>query len=168
MRYRVKGKQENSKMCFVCGLKNPAGLRACFYELDGGELLARFRAGEEHQGYPGRLHGGIAAAILDETIGRVIMRRGSQTFWFVTLEFGIRYRKPIPLGEELRARGRLGGEKGRIFEGSGEILLPDGSVAAEGWGKYLKTPLEGISGLDSEQLEWRVVSAGDDPAEVEL
>ena len=73
MRHLVKAKQPNSKMCLVCGLKNRSGLGAYFYELDNGELLAIFRPAEEHQSYPGRLHGGIATAILDETIGRAIM-----------------------------------------------------------------------------------------------
>ena len=68
MRHTVKIKQPNSKMCFVCGLKNVAGLHSFFYELDNDELLAIFKPEEAHQGYPGRLHGGIATAILDETM----------------------------------------------------------------------------------------------------
>ena len=73
MHYRVKAKQQNTKMCLVCGLKNPFGLQTAFYELESDELLAIFKPMEEHQSYPGRLHGGIATAILDETIGRAIM-----------------------------------------------------------------------------------------------
>ena len=62
MRYRVRAKQENSKMCLVCGLKNPFGLRTSFYELDNDEILAVFKPMEEYQSYPGRLHGGRAVA----------------------------------------------------------------------------------------------------------
>lgn len=40
MRYAVKRKQPNSKMCMVCGLKNSFGLRAAFYELENDELMA--------------------------------------------------------------------------------------------------------------------------------
>ncbi|GAJ01339.1 unnamed protein product [marine sediment metagenome] len=86
MSYIVKGKQENSKMCLVCGLKNPFGLRSSFYELDNDELLAVFKPMEEHQSYPGRLHGGIATAVLDETIGRAIMIK-HRDIWGVTIEF---------------------------------------------------------------------------------
>lgn len=53
MRQRVNAKQENSKMCLVCGLKNPSGLKASFYELENEELLAIFRPSNEHQSYPG-------------------------------------------------------------------------------------------------------------------
>ena len=86
MRQRVTAKQENSRMCLVCGLKNPFGLKASFYELENDELLAIFRPSEEHQSYPGRLHGGIATAVLDETIGRAILMK-VEDIWGVTIDF---------------------------------------------------------------------------------
>ncbi|MCJ7811934.1 PaaI family thioesterase [bacterium] len=168
MRYRVKGKQENSKMCLVCGLKNRFGLCASFYELENDELLAVFRPMEEHQSYPNRLHGGIAAAILDETIGRAIMMKYAEDFWGVTIEFTSRYKKPVPLNEELRIIGRITKDANRVFEGTGEILLKDGSVAVEGYGKYIKLPLNKIADFNHEEQEWRVVSSPDDPTEVEI
>jgi len=51
----------------VCGVENASSLKARFYELDDGELLGVFAPLEEHQSYPGRLHGGISAAVLDES-----------------------------------------------------------------------------------------------------
>ncbi len=164
----VTGKQPNSKMCFVCGLKNVAGLRAFFYELENGEIMGLFRPGEEYQSYPGRLHGGIATAILDETIGRAIMIQYGEDVWGVTVEFTIRFRKPIPLNVDLRVIGRVTRDTSRFFQGSGEILLPDGTVAAEGQGKYIKLSLENIADFDAEEQEWRVVPAPVDPQEVEL
>ena len=157
MHYQVKRKQPNSKMCLVCGMKNPFGLHSFFYELENDELLAVFTPREEHQSYPGRLHGGIAAAILDETIGRAIMTRYTEDIWGVTMEFTSRYKKPIPLDEELRVISRITKENNRIFEGTGEILLNDGSVAVEGYGKYLKLPITKIANFDVEEQEWRVV-----------
>jgi len=167
MRYRVRAKQENSKMCLVCGLKNPFGLRSSFYELDNDQLLAVFKPMEEHQSYPGRLHGGIATAILDETIGRAIMIR-DQDVWGVTIEFTTRYRKPLPLAEEIRVIGRIKKDTHRYFEGTGEILLQDGSVAIEGRGKFLKIPLEKIADFDFDEQEWKVVPSQDDPEFVEI
>jgi acyl-coenzyme A thioesterase PaaI-like protein len=167
MRYRVRAKQENTKMCLVCGLKNPFGLRSSFYELDNDELLAVFKPMEEHQSYPGRLHGGISTAILDETIGRAIMIR-YQYLWGVTIEFTTRYRKPVDLTEEIRVIGRITKVANRYFEGTGEILQMDGSVAVEGRGKYLKLPLEKIADFDFEEQEWKVVPSDDDPEEVEI
>ena len=167
MRYRVKAKQENSRMCLVCGLRNESGLHSSFYELENDELIAFFKPMEEHQSYPGRLHGGIATAVLDETIGRAI-RIWHQDIWGVTIEFSSRFRQPVPLDEEIRVVGRVIKDKRRYFEGTGEILLADGSVAVEGRGKFIKLPIEKIADFDVEAQDWRVVPSEDDPQYVEL
>ena len=167
MKRRVTGKQENSRMCFVCGLKNPAGLRASFYELENGELAAVFSPREEHQGYPGRLHGGLCSTILDETMARAVQVRSRGEVWGVTVELEIRYKKPVPADRPVRVVGRVAREGSRIFEGTGEILLADGTVAVEGRGKYLKMPIEKIGDIDRDVQEWRVVPSPDDPAEVD-
>jgi acyl-coenzyme A thioesterase PaaI-like protein len=162
MRHRVTAKQENSKMCLVCGLKNQFGLKASFYELENEELLAIFRPSEEHQSYPGRMHGGIATAILDETIGRAILTK-EQDLWGVTINFSTRYRKPVPLDEEIRVIGRIDHIANRYFEGSGEILLKDGTVAVEGKGKFIKLHIDDIADFDTEEQEWRVTPSPNDP-----
>jgi uncharacterized protein (TIGR00369 family) len=164
---KVIAKQQNSRMCFVCGLKNAAGLRAFFYELEGGDLMATFTARDEHQSYPGRLHGGISATILDETIGRAILMRSKGEVWGVTAEFTMRFKKPVPVDRPVRAVGRIVKEGGRIFEGTGEIILEDGSVAVEGQGKYIKMPIEKIADFDRDAQEWKVVPSAEDPTEVE-
>ncbi len=166
--YKVHRKQPNSRMCLVCGLKNPYGLHASYYELDNGDLVCVFRPQEHHQSYPGRMHGGITAAVLDETIGRAVMHRRDTPTWGVTVEFSIKYRKPIPYGEELRAVGRITNDSGRLFEGTGELLLADGSVAAEATGKYLKMPIDKIADFDVDAQEWHVIDRPEDPREILL
>ena len=168
MRLKVVRKQENSRMCFVCGVKNPFGIKAYFYELENGEVMAIFHPRDEHQGYPGRLHGGIAAAILDETIGRVGMIRYGEKIWGVTLDFRIRFRRPLPLDAELRVLGRITDENKRSFTGTGEILLPDGKVGAEGEGRYLKLSIDEIAEFDVEEEEWRVISDPAEPTDFEI
>jgi uncharacterized protein (TIGR00369 family) len=165
---RVVRKQPNSKMCLVCGLKNAGGVHASFHELETGELVALFTARDEHQSYPGRVHGGVITALLDETIGRAIMTSNQPDFWGVTVEFTTKFKKPVPIGVELRVVGRITSEEGRLFCGTGEILLPGGEVAASGEGKYLKLPLDRIADFDAEEQEWRVVPAPSDPGAIEL
>ena len=167
MEYKITAKQHNSKMCFVCGLKNDFGLQASFYEIEGEQLVALFTPCDQHQGYPERLHGGLAAAILDETIGRALMIVSADT-WGVTAEFSVRYKKPVPLDQELRVVGRITRDSRRIFEGSGEILLPDGEIAVEGFGKYIKLPLDQIADFDYEEQEWKAILEDGDPQEIEL
>jgi len=167
MDHQVTAKQHNTKMCFVCGLKNSFGLHASFFELDSNQLVALFTPCEEHQGYPGRMHGGIASAILDETIGRALMITSGED-WGVTVEFSVRFKKPVPLGEELRVVGRITRDTRRIFEGTGEILLPDGEIAVEGVGKYIRLPLDDIADFDFDEQEWKAVPDEDDPMTIKL
>jgi acyl-coenzyme A thioesterase PaaI-like protein len=168
MQLQVKRKQHNARMCFVCGLENSFGLHSRFYELENNELLALFTPKQEHQGYPGRLHGGLAATILDETIGRAISIHYSDDIWGVTIDFSARYRKPAPLDEEIRVIARITSDGKRTFEGSGEIILADGSVAIEGKGKYLKMAIDKIADFDHEGDEWLRLAEANDPTTVIL
>jgi uncharacterized protein (TIGR00369 family) len=168
MRVRVVNKQRNSRMCLVCGLKNPYGLMAAFHEMENGELVALFTPHDEHQGYPGLLHGGITTAILDETIGRAIVIRHPEDIWGVTVSVQVRFRRPIPLNQQLRVIGRVTRDARRFFEGSGELYLPDGRVAAEATGRYMRLPLEQITDFDFETEEWRVTPSPSDPTEVDI
>ena len=168
MKYKVNKKQQNSKSCLVCGLQNDFGLHAAFYELDNGELLATFTPRVQHQSYPGRLHGGISSTILDETIGRALMISHPEQFG-VTVEISVRFKKPVPLDEELWVIGRITSDSKRFYKGTGEIILADGSVAVEAHGKYLKMPLAEIAEYDEEdERNWQVVERPDDPEFFEI
>ncbi len=163
----IDAKQPNCRMCFVCGLENKFGLKSRFYELENKELLALFTPAQEHQGYPGRLHGGIAATILDETIGRAIMIHHSSNIWGVTIDFSMRLKKPVPLNEEVRVIGRIDKDGSRAFEGSGEILLSDGSVAISGHGKYMKMDITKITDRNFvEDEKWEIFPEQDDPSSI--
>ena len=168
MLYKVTGKQNNSRMCFVCGMQNPFGLKTFFYETDTNELVAIFKPTQNHQGYPGRLHGGIAAAILDETVGRTITIGKDTEVWSVTLEFNIKYKKPIPLEQEIRVVARLKDENRKIFEAEGEIINPDGEIAAKGHGKYMIMPIEKISEFDREMNMWKIIKSDSDPEVIQI
>lgn len=154
-------------MCFVCGVENKFGLKAEFFELENQELVAIFHPGDEHQSYPGRLHGGLAATILDETIGRVVMNQGDN-IWGVTIDFSVRFRKPIPLNEDIKVIARLTEVGRRTFEGTGEIMTADGKVAVEGKGKYLKMDIDKIADFDHESDEWQVYLKDTDPETIDL
>lgn len=163
---KVSGKQPNSKECFVCGLENGKGLKASFYETEDKEVVAVFTPHELHQSYPGRLHGGIAACILDETMGRAV-QIGSPDIWGVTAELTLTYKKPLPYCIELKAVGRITKENRLLFEGEGEIYTPDGEVAVIAKAKYVKMPIGSISeGFDNEC--WKVHLDIGDPSEITI
>jgi len=152
MTRKVLGAQNVSRMCMVCGKDNPFSLKARFYELEGDELLGVFELLDIHQSYPGRVHGGVVTAMLDETIGRAVAIGDPDAFG-VTIDLSVRFRKPVPIGEDLRVVARITRNSTRLFEGSGEIVLPDGTVAAEASGRYMRLPIDRIADGDF-SAEW--------------
>lgn len=167
MKYKVMRKQQNSRDCVVCGLANEKGLHAAFYELENNELVALFKPHEHLQSYPGRLHGGISGAILDETIGRAIMMEDPDLFG-VTVDLQLRFKKPVPLDREIKVVGRILKVTSRTFEGSGEIVLENGEVAVTAVGKYLKMPLEKIAEEGLSDMDWAVQASASDPEYIDL
>ena len=165
MKRKVVGVQNVSKMCLVCGQENDSSLKARFYELDDGELLGVFTPLVEHQGYPGRLHGGMASTLLDETMGRAI-NLAEPDAWGVTVKLAVKFRKPVPLDGEVRAIARITKSGSRLFEGAGEIVLADGSVAVEATGTYMKLPIDRIAVGDFGQ-QW-FADERPAPAEVDI
>lgn len=154
MTYRIKATQNISRNCMVCGVENDFGLKARFHETDSNEVVALFHPQEIHQSYPNVTHGGISAAILDETIGRAIMIFYDHNTFGVTIELNVKYKKPVPYGVELKAVGRITRDSGRIFEGTGELYLPDGTLAASAEGKYMKRQLGQITDKSFSEDEW--------------
>jgi uncharacterized protein (TIGR00369 family) len=147
-------KQPNSQMCFACGLENPIGLKMAFYEDDNGRVIAQFTPGDQHQGYPGVVHGGIVTALLDEVLGRVAIAAGR---WMVTGRLNIRFRRPIPVGETLTIVGEVVSWKKRTLEARGEIKLADGQVGAEATGTFIEIPAEKVEGMEEALTFWQVV-----------
>jgi len=137
----------------VCGTDNGVGMHSRFFELDNGEIVGVFTPREEFQGYPGRLHGGIAATLLDEAMGRAINVTDLDA-WGVTVELSFRYRQPVPLDSEVRAVARVTRDTSRLFESSGEIVLADGTVAVEATGKYMRLSIDKIATGDFDGEEW--------------
>ena len=167
MKHPVKNKQNNSKMCFVCGINNSLGLKASFYELDNNELVAIFTPKDIHQSYPGRLHGGIASTILDETIGRAILIK-DQNIWGVTLELNVKFKKPVPYDEELKVICKITNETSRTFQGEGKIVLPNGDIAVVAEGKYFKMSVDKITDADFTEDQWFKLTSENDPKEIEV
>jgi len=166
MKYKVIRKQNNSARCIVCGNQNKLSLNSRFYELENDELVSLFRSEDYHQSYPGRMHGGMAAAVLDELIGRTACIKDPDC-WAVTVELTLKYKKPIPTEANLKAVARITRDTRKIFEGTGELLLPDGSVAVSAWGKYMRMPVEKIAEEAFIDSEWYLIEE-EDPKEIEI
>lgn len=168
MRYRVIREEGNSKNCIVCGLANPIGLKAAFYETENNEVVAVFTPHYLVQSYPNRMHGGMITAILDEAIGRAISIGHDSTVWGVTMELTTKYHRPVPLDVELKAVGRVTEHiRSNVFKGTGELLLPDGRVAASATGIYMIMDGSKICDNDFFENEWNLKHPTPTPEEIE-
>lgn len=136
--------QKINDMCFVCGADNPAGLHAQFVQSAAPGVVDAFFSGKEiHMSYPGRLHGGVAAAICDETIGRAFLTNHEDA-WGVTMTMNLRYKKPTPLYEDLICRGEITRETNRTFEGKAELMTADRTVCVHAEATYMKLSVDTI------------------------
>lgn len=142
-------------MCYICGRDNPAGLGMSFYD-DGKSMVKSVVTPADHfQGYPGVLHGGVAAAMLDEVVGRSMMS-GDHHHFMMTVNMTVQYRHPVPMGVELTAIGQVLKLKGRIGKAEGKIVLPDGTVACEAQLTLADMPKAIASEDRLELLDWFV------------
>ena len=123
--------ESNNQWCFACGPKNPIGLKLQF-EVINDEYISHFTGRPEHQGYDNIMHGGIVSTLLDEIMARYVYSLGLNA---VTARLEVRYLAPTPIGTELTLRGRIASHRGRLYELTGTIELPDGTVTAEGQAK---------------------------------
>ena len=152
---KMTRKQPNSRHCFVCGLENTYGLGLKFYETGPGEVMAEVVIPEQYQGYPGVVHGGITAAMLDEVLGRAAMV-GDHNHFRVTAKMEVHYRKPVPVGEPLTLLGKLDKQRGRYAFAHAELRLPDGSIGAEAQGALADLKDNTLKEGELESLGWKV------------
>ena len=130
-------------LCFACGPRNKSGLQLVF-ERDEDGVATTFLVCEEHQGFPGYLHGGITSAILDEVMSRVSML---ENLWTMSARLDVRFRHPIPIGQRIRAVAQKRRVVRGFLEAQGRIELTDGRIAAEATGTYAHLKNEALASI---------------------
>ena len=136
---KVVQKQRNSRMCIMCGLDNSAGVRAPFYSMEDGSVVTKFSYREEHQSYPGRVHGGLITAMLDELGLRALWsKEGGEFTYGVTLSLETKYRRPVPYGVTLYGRGVVVKESGNFLTSECKLSDENGQTLATAVIKYGK------------------------------
>ena len=141
---KVLSKQKNSRSCFICGMYNPIGLKAEFYNMEDDSVMTLFKYKFEHQSFPQRVHGGLIGTMLDELSMRAYWVK-DETMFGVTTSMETKFRKPVPYEVELIGKGIIISDTSRFFKGQTQILDRDGKVYAEGVTNYIKKPVEKIA-----------------------
>jgi acyl-coenzyme A thioesterase PaaI-like protein len=124
------------QQCFACGRRNDSGLQLTFRR-EGDRILAEYLPHERFQGFPGVLHGGVLATMLDETLSRTGAMRQE---WLMTGKLEVRYRRPAPVDKPLRIWGEIVRERKGAIDAVGAVEFLDGTIVAEGRGMFLRLP----------------------------
>ena len=118
--------------CFVCGQKNPIGLKACFnVDKDALSSYAKLSLSTHYQGWQDVVHGGILATLLDEACVYACRACAEQC---VTAELQVRYRKPVPVDATVEVFGRVADNSRKVWKAEAQIRI-DGALYAEAQAK---------------------------------
>ena len=120
--------------CFVCGLAHPSGLRIRYDHAGDGLIQARWTPSRSWEGFQGIVHGGIVSTILDEAMSKAVMAQGYQA---LTAELKVRFRRPVPPGEELEIRGWVTDRFKRRIRTEAVVAGTSGAEFAHAWGVFL-------------------------------
>src|SRR5262249_33574053 len=119
--------------CFGCAPDHPAGLGVRAVGVGEFELLLS----PGHQGAPGRVHGGVLSAALDEAMGIVAWSLGRPCS---TAHLAVDYLAPVPLGGTVHVTARCADQDGRKLYLKAEARLEgeSGPVAARASALYVQ------------------------------
>ena len=130
-----------ARLCYGCGRDNDRGLGLRF-RVEDGRAVAEFTPEQFLQGFPGYMHGGGVATVLDEAMGWAAYAAG---VWAMTAKFTMRFRRPVPLQQQVRVSGWLTRDRGRFLELRAEMRSRHGHLLAEADGVFVR--------LDGERAE---------------
>ena len=104
--------------------------------IDGGlGVVTSYTPRTEDQGFPGVMHGGLLALLLDEAMGWAMY---ADRVFAVTAKMEMRYRRPAELDGPLVVRARVLTRRGRRMEVEGVICDEAGDTLVEARGLFMQ------------------------------
>lgn len=89
--------------CFACGLQ-PDGLGLRFHDCGEAGVAADWQCLADYQSYPGVVHGGIVATLLDSAMTNCLLARGIEG---MTADLEVDFRRPLCVGGVARVTARV-------------------------------------------------------------
>lgn len=116
-----------------------------------GSIRALVTVAAPLEGPPGYAHGGTLVALLDEAMGAAVWYAGHRV---LAVHLASDFKRPVPLGADIRIVGQVERREGRKLFTSGAIFLPDDTLAVSGSGIFVEAPqvLQDISGFSFTHL----------------
>ena len=142
--------------CFACGTLNAHGIHLLLH-VERGRAWTELSLPAHFQGWNGMAHGGIVCAILDEVMAWALVGEDN---WGVTARMSVEFKRPVAIGEAIKAWGEITRARRRIVETAGMIVDADGRILATGTGTYLAADEERKREL-RRQYGFRLAEAGD-------
>jgi acyl-coenzyme A thioesterase PaaI-like protein len=96
--------------CFACGELSESGLHLKL-NLEPGRCWTELELPRRFEGWEGIIHGGIICTILDEVMAWSLVANDN---WGVTARMSVDFRKPVTVGQPIRAEGWITEDRRRI------------------------------------------------------
>jgi acyl-coenzyme A thioesterase PaaI-like protein len=128
------GAERRGRMCYACGEKNERGLHMHFRR-EGDRTVCDYTPLDFQQGYPGRMHGGVVMAMIDEAMGWAVYHGAA---WAATARLNVRFRQAVRLDRPLRIEAWVTRDRNRLIELRAEMRDAAGALMAEGEGAFMR------------------------------
>ena len=139
------------QVCFACGGLNPHGLHLRFNRDGEGAVICHYTPKVEDQGFPGVMHGGVLAALLDESMAWAMW--AADRALGVTAKMETRYRKTVGTAGVLTVHGRVVRMRGRRIEVEASVDDTAGERLAEATALFMRLAPE-VEAQMAEALGW--------------
>ena len=142
------------QVCFACGGRNQHGLHLRFAHDGDGAVICRYQPKLEDQGFPGVMHGGILAALLDESMAWAMW--AADRALGVTAKMETRYRRSVGTEGELVVHARVLRIRGRRIEVEATVDDAAGARLAEATALFMRLAPD-VERAMAESLGWASV-----------
>jgi uncharacterized protein (TIGR00369 family) len=148
--------------CFACGTLNTSGMRLAIH-VERDRAWTELVLDRRFEGWEGIAHGGILCTVLDEVMAWSLV---GQENWGLTARLSVDFKKPVRVGQSLRAEGWVVRARRRLVEARGRITdASTGDPIATGEALYVEAD-EARKRQLQEQYGFRFIDGddGDGPA----
>ena len=118
----------DNQRCFVCGSKNPFGLKLKFKMVaENSQAETEVCFPDHFQGWANVVHGGLVSTVLDEVMVKAATANNINC---VTAEMTVKFRKPIKHNTVYRVLGKIVEDRERVLLADAALRDDNGSVFA--------------------------------------
>lgn len=125
-------------VCFGCAPQNATSLGLEFFRTADGNVACTWLVRKGFENFPGMLHGGVSASILDEIMGTIVYFKTRHLP--LSRSMKVQWHKGIRVGERVMATARIEKSSANLYSVRSYLFRSGGKVAVEGKGLYFTPP----------------------------